>query len=168
MAAGAGARARARLCVRAPPECSPRAWRPRLCPGARPARGGRAWSRRVAQPGMETPLDVLSRAASLVHADDEKRLPNSHITHPDDVKFLVKVMFNQAPAPLIRKWRQREIMKPVQDYNTELLITEGTPVDAADTENQLEIKVEEPEDATTILFLLHSFLLYLSKMVSLT
>ncbi|VFV20004.1 Hypothetical predicted protein [Lynx pardinus] len=24
------------------------------------------------QPGMETPLDVLSRAASLVHADDEK------------------------------------------------------------------------------------------------
>ncbi|XP_077893081.1 uncharacterized protein LOC144373980 isoform X3 [Ictidomys tridecemlineatus] len=26
-----------------------------------------------AQPGMETPLDVLSRAASLVHADDEKR-----------------------------------------------------------------------------------------------
>lgn len=24
-------------------------------------------------PGMETPLDVLSRAASLVHADDEKR-----------------------------------------------------------------------------------------------
>ncbi|KAI4532525.1 hypothetical protein MG293_017790 [Ovis ammon polii] len=25
------------------------------------------------QPGMETPLDVLSRAASLVHADDEKR-----------------------------------------------------------------------------------------------
>ncbi|XP_077892479.1 uncharacterized protein LOC144373238 isoform X9 [Ictidomys tridecemlineatus] len=120
MAAGAGARARARLCVRAPPECSPRAWRPRLCPGARPARGGRAWSRRVAQPGMETPLDVLSRAASLVHADDEKRLPNSHITHPDDVKFLVKVMFNQAPAPLIRKWRQREIMKPVQDYNTGL------------------------------------------------
>ncbi|XP_077892486.1 uncharacterized protein LOC144373238 isoform X15 [Ictidomys tridecemlineatus] len=119
MAAGAGARARARLCVRAPPECSPRAWRPRLCPGARPARGGRAWSRRVAQPGMETPLDVLSRAASLVHADDEKRLPNSHITHPDDVKFLVKVMFNQAPAPLIRKWRQREIMKPVQDYNTD-------------------------------------------------
>ena len=26
-----------------------------------------------AHPGMETPLDVLSRAASLVHADDEKR-----------------------------------------------------------------------------------------------
>lgn len=26
-----------------------------------------------APPGMETPLDVLSRAASLVHADDEKR-----------------------------------------------------------------------------------------------
>lgn len=25
------------------------------------------------QPGMETPLDVLSRAASLLHADDEKR-----------------------------------------------------------------------------------------------
>ncbi|MXQ95600.1 hypothetical protein E5288_WYG015684 [Bos mutus] len=25
------------------------------------------------QPGMETPLDVLSRAASLVHADDEKQ-----------------------------------------------------------------------------------------------
>lgn len=25
------------------------------------------------QLGMETPLDVLSRAASLVHADDEKR-----------------------------------------------------------------------------------------------
>ncbi|XP_077892474.1 uncharacterized protein LOC144373238 isoform X4 [Ictidomys tridecemlineatus] len=77
-----------------------------------------------AQPGMETPLDVLSRAASLVHADDEKRLPNSHITHPDDVKFLVKVMFNQAPAPLIRKWRQREIMKPVQDYNTASLLQE--------------------------------------------
>ncbi|XP_077893041.1 uncharacterized protein LOC144373968 isoform X2 [Ictidomys tridecemlineatus] len=51
-------------------------------------------------------------------------LPNSHITHPDDVKFLVKVMFNQAPAPLIRKWRQREIMKPVQDYNTASLLQE--------------------------------------------
>ncbi|XP_077893394.1 transport and Golgi organization protein 1 homolog [Ictidomys tridecemlineatus] len=51
------------------------------------------------------------------------------------------------------------------DECSKLLITEGTPVDAADTENQLEIKVEEPEDATTILFLLHSFLLYLSKML---
>ncbi|XP_077892971.1 transport and Golgi organization protein 1 homolog isoform X4 [Ictidomys tridecemlineatus] len=50
----------------------------------------------------------------------------------------------------------------------ELLITGGTPVDAADTENQLEIKVEEPADATlldNILFLLYSFLLYLSKML---
>ncbi|XP_071456146.1 transport and Golgi organization protein 1 homolog isoform X1 [Marmota flaviventris] len=48
----------------------------------------------------------------------------------------------------------------------ELLITEGTPVDAADTENHLEIKVEEPADATlldNILFLLYSFLLYFSK-----
>ncbi|XP_077892483.1 uncharacterized protein LOC144373238 isoform X12 [Ictidomys tridecemlineatus] len=137
MAAGAGARARARLCVRAPPECSPRAWRPRLCPGARPARGGRAWSRRV---------EWRHRWMCC---------PGQHL-------WSMLMMKN------IRKWRQREIMKPVQDYNTELLITEGTPVDAADTENQLEIKVEEPEDATTILFLLHSFLLYLSKMVSLT
>ena len=31
-----------------------------------------------AYPGMETPLDVLSRAASLVHADDEKR-KSSHL-----------------------------------------------------------------------------------------
>ncbi|XP_077892053.1 transport and Golgi organization protein 1 homolog isoform X4 [Ictidomys tridecemlineatus] len=60
---------------------------------------------------------------------------------------------------------------PHADSQTELLITGGTPVDAADTENQLEIKVEEPADATlldNILFLLYSFLLYLSKMVSLT
>ncbi|XP_077892473.1 uncharacterized protein LOC144373238 isoform X3 [Ictidomys tridecemlineatus] len=95
MAAGAGARARARLCVRAPPECSPRAWRPRLCPGARPARGGRAWSRRVAQPGMETPLDVLSRAASLVHADDEKHkkmeAKRNHETSPRLQHWTVRV-----------------------------------------------------------------------------
>ncbi|XP_046297687.1 transport and Golgi organization protein 1 homolog isoform X3 [Marmota monax] len=48
----------------------------------------------------------------------------------------------------------------------ELLITEDTPVDAADTENHLEIKVEEPADATpldNIVFLLYSFLLYFSK-----
>ncbi|XP_077651106.1 transport and Golgi organization protein 1 homolog [Urocitellus parryii] len=55
-----------------------------------------------------------------------------------------------------------------EKVDPELLITEGTPVDAADTENQLEIKVEEPAYATlldSILFLLHSFLLYLSKML---
>ncbi|XP_058434468.1 transport and Golgi organization protein 1 homolog, partial [Marmota monax] len=48
----------------------------------------------------------------------------------------------------------------------ELLITEDTPVDAADTEDHLEIKVEEPADATpldNIVFLLYSFLLYFSK-----
>lgn len=32
------------------------------------------------QPGMETPLDVLSRAASLVHADDEKRKWGIYVT----------------------------------------------------------------------------------------
>ncbi|XP_077892478.1 uncharacterized protein LOC144373238 isoform X8 [Ictidomys tridecemlineatus] len=152
MAAGAGARARARLCVRAPPECSPRAWRPRLCPGARPARGGRAWSRRV----------VSEQEPGGPRAGLNQEWRHRWMCCPGQHLWSMLMMKN------IRKWRQREIMKPVQDYNTELLITEGTPVDAADTENQLEIKVEEPEDATTILFLLHSFLLYLSKMVSLT
>ncbi|XP_077892480.1 uncharacterized protein LOC144373238 isoform X10 [Ictidomys tridecemlineatus] len=93
MAAGAGARARARLCVRAPPECSPRAWRPRLCPGARPARGGRAWSRRV---------EWRHRWMCC---------PGQHL-------WSMLMMKN------IRKWRQREIMKPVQDYNTASLLQE--------------------------------------------
>ncbi|KAM5127103.1 transport and Golgi organization protein 1 homolog [Callospermophilus lateralis] len=51
----------------------------------------------------------------------------------------------------------------------QLLITEGTPVDDADTEKQLkDIKVEEPADATLLdnmLSLLYSYLLYFTKMV---
>ncbi|KAM5127174.1 transport and Golgi organization protein 1 homolog [Callospermophilus lateralis] len=49
-----------------------------------------------------------------------------------------------------------------------LLITEGTPVDDADTEKQLkDIKLEEPADATlldNVLSLLYSYLLYFTKM----
>ncbi|XP_077893505.1 transport and Golgi organization protein 1 homolog isoform X1 [Ictidomys tridecemlineatus] len=90
----------------------------------------------------------------------------------DDIQDLIyfvryKHSTVEETAPLIIAPPLEEIWAKAE----ELLITEGTPVDAADTENQLEIKVEEPADATlldNILFLLYSFLLYLSKMVSLT
>ncbi|XP_071459835.1 transport and Golgi organization protein 1 homolog isoform X2 [Marmota flaviventris] len=62
--------------------------------------------------------------------------------------------------PLEEIWAKAKVL--------ELLITEDTSVDAADTEDHLEIKVEEPADATlldNILFLLYSFLLYFSKML---
>uniref|UniRef100_UPI00403864F6 transport and Golgi organization protein 1 homolog n=1 Tax=Callospermophilus lateralis TaxID=76772 RepID=UPI00403864F6 len=50
---------------------------------------------------------------------------------------------------------------------SELLITEGTPVDDADTEDQLkEIKVEEPPDATLLDNMLSLlYLLYFTKML---
>ncbi|XP_077892482.1 uncharacterized protein LOC144373238 isoform X11 [Ictidomys tridecemlineatus] len=102
MAAGAGARARARLCVRAPPECSPRAWRPRLCPGARPARGGRAWSRRV----------VSEQEPGGPRAGLNQEWRHRWMCCPGQHLWSMLMMKN------IRKWRQREIMKPVQDYNT--------------------------------------------------
>ncbi|XP_077893506.1 transport and Golgi organization protein 1 homolog isoform X2 [Ictidomys tridecemlineatus] len=87
----------------------------------------------------------------------------------DDIQDLIyfvryKHSTVEETAPLIIAPPLEEIWAKAE----ELLITEGTPVDAADTENQLEIKVEEPADATlldNILFLLYSFLLYLSKMV---
>ncbi|XP_077892733.1 transport and Golgi organization protein 1 homolog isoform X2 [Ictidomys tridecemlineatus] len=87
----------------------------------------------------------------------------------DDIQDLIyfvryKHSTVEETAPLITAPPLEEIWAKAE----ELLITEGTPVDAADTENQLEIKVEEPADATlldNILFLLYSFLLYLSKMV---
>ncbi|XP_077892485.1 uncharacterized protein LOC144373238 isoform X14 [Ictidomys tridecemlineatus] len=104
MAAGAGARARARLCVRAPPECSPRAWRPRLCPGARPARGGRAWSRRV----------VSEQEPGGPRAGLNQEWRHRWMCCPGQHLWSMLMMKN------IRKWRQREIMKPVQDYNTGL------------------------------------------------
>ncbi|XP_077892477.1 uncharacterized protein LOC144373238 isoform X7 [Ictidomys tridecemlineatus] len=48
-----------------------------------------------AQPGMETPLDVLSRAASLVHADDEKHkkmeAKRNHETSPRLQHWTVRV-----------------------------------------------------------------------------
>ncbi|XP_077892732.1 transport and Golgi organization protein 1 homolog isoform X1 [Ictidomys tridecemlineatus] len=86
----------------------------------------------------------------------------------DDIQDLIyfvryKHSTVEETAPLITAPPLEEIWAKAE----ELLITEGTPVDAADTENQLEIKVEEPADATlldNILFLLYSFLLYLSKM----
>ncbi|XP_077893798.1 transport and Golgi organization protein 1 homolog isoform X4 [Ictidomys tridecemlineatus] len=88
----------------------------------------------------------------------------------DDIQDLIyfvryKHSTVEETAPLITAPPLEEIWAKAE----ELLITEGTPVDAADTENQLEIKVEEPADATlldNILFLLYSFLLYLSKMDS--
>ncbi|XP_071475421.1 transport and Golgi organization protein 1 homolog [Marmota flaviventris] len=67
-------------------------------------------------------------------------------------------------APLITANPLEEICAKAKVL--ELLITEDTSVDAADTEDHLEIKVEEPADATlldNILFLLYSFLLYFSK-----
>ncbi|XP_077892339.1 transport and Golgi organization protein 1 homolog isoform X4 [Ictidomys tridecemlineatus] len=87
----------------------------------------------------------------------------------DDIQDLIyfvryKHSTVEETAPLITAPPLEEIWAKAE----ELLITEGTRVDAADTENQLEIKVEEPADATlldNILFLLYSFLLYLSKMV---
>ncbi|XP_077892337.1 transport and Golgi organization protein 1 homolog isoform X3 [Ictidomys tridecemlineatus] len=86
----------------------------------------------------------------------------------DDIQDLIyfvryKHSTVEETAPLITAPPLEEIWAKAE----ELLITEGTRVDAADTENQLEIKVEEPADATlldNILFLLYSFLLYLSKM----
>ncbi|MBZ3881868.1 Melanoma inhibitory activity protein 3 [Sciurus carolinensis] len=55
-----------------------------------------------------------------------------------------------------------------KDIDPGLLITEDTPVDAADTEKQLETKVEEPTSATPLenmILLIYSSMLYLTKML---
>ncbi|VTJ55013.1 Hypothetical predicted protein [Marmota monax] len=82
----------------------------------------------------------------------------------------LKIM-KKEPSATQQKKSTKLSSKTTAKLSTKLLITEGTPVDAADTENHLEIKVEEPADATlldNILFLLYSFLLYFSKTLFIT
>ncbi|KAM4814185.1 transport and Golgi organization protein 1 homolog isoform X2 [Urocitellus parryii] len=95
---------------------------------------------------------------------EEPHFLNHHfnVNHPEEPSLLSQPVTEDMGVSEVSQIPNTEKVDP------ELFITEGTPVDAADTENQLEIKVEEPADATlldNILFLLYSFLLYLSKML---
>ncbi|ELK34371.1 hypothetical protein MDA_GLEAN10023743 [Myotis davidii] len=63
------------------------------------------------QPGMETPLDVLSRAASLVHADDEKRqIMVALLMHVQQLLKLKQQAMQQQKAiqPQAGKWTSPE------------------------------------------------------------
>ncbi|KAM5125606.1 transport and Golgi organization protein 1 homolog [Callospermophilus lateralis] len=96
---------------------------------------------------------------------EEPRLLSHHLNmnHPEEPSLLSQPVTEDMGVLEVSQIPNTEKVDP------ELLITEGTPVDDADTENQLkEIKVEEPADATLLdnmLSLLYSYLLYFTKMM---
>ncbi|KAM5125475.1 transport and Golgi organization protein 1 homolog [Callospermophilus lateralis] len=96
---------------------------------------------------------------------EEPSLLSHHlnINHPEEPSLLSQPVTEDMGVLEVSQIPNTEKVDP------ELLITEGTPVDDAETENQLkEIKVEEPADATlldNVLSLLYSFLLYFTKMM---
>ncbi|KAM4798054.1 transport and Golgi organization protein 1 homolog, partial [Urocitellus parryii] len=108
------------------------------------------------------PKENTNRLNRNLHEEPPLLSHHFNMNHPEEPSHLSQPVTEDMGVSEVSKIPNTEKVDP------ELLITEGTPVDAADTENQLEINVEEPEDATlldSILFLLHSFLLYLSKML---
>ncbi|KAM5144814.1 transport and Golgi organization protein 1 homolog [Callospermophilus lateralis] len=95
--------------------------------------------------------------------DEEPRLLSHHfnVNHPEEPSLLSQPVTEDMGVSEVSQIPNTEKVGP------ELLITEGTPVDAADTENQPGRKVEEPADATLLdnmFFLLYSFLLNFTKM----
>ncbi|KAM5126371.1 LOW QUALITY PROTEIN: transport and Golgi organization protein 1 homolog [Callospermophilus lateralis] len=96
---------------------------------------------------------------------EEPRLLSHHLNmnHPEEPSLLSQPVTEDMGVLEVSQIPNTEKVDP------ELLITEGTPVDDADTEDQLkEIKVEEPPDATLLdnmLSLLYSYLLYFTKMM---
>ncbi|KAM5150360.1 transport and Golgi organization protein 1 homolog [Callospermophilus lateralis] len=96
---------------------------------------------------------------------EEPRLLSHHLNmnHPEEPSLLSQPVTEDMGVLEVSQIPNTEKVDP------ELLITEGTPVDDADTENHVEeIKVEEPADATLLdnmLSLLYSFLLYFTKML---
>ncbi|XP_077892257.1 transport and Golgi organization protein 1 homolog [Ictidomys tridecemlineatus] len=108
------------------------------------------------------PKENTNRLNRNLHEEPNLLRHHFNMNHPEELSLLNQPVTEDMGVSEVSQIPNTEKVDP------ELLITEGTPVDAADTENQLEIKVEEPADATlldNILFLLYSFLLYLSKMV---
>ncbi|XP_077887231.1 transport and Golgi organization protein 1 homolog isoform X3 [Ictidomys tridecemlineatus] len=108
------------------------------------------------------PKENTNRLNRNLHEEPNLLRHHFNMNHPEEPSLLNQPVTEDMGVSEVSQIPNTEKVDP------ELLITEGTPVDAADTENQLEIKVEEPADATlldNILFLLYSFLLYLSKMV---
>ncbi|KAM5125705.1 transport and Golgi organization protein 1 homolog [Callospermophilus lateralis] len=95
---------------------------------------------------------------------EEPRLLSHHLNmnHPEEPSLLSQPVTEDMGVLEVSQIPNTEKVDP------ELLITEGTPVDDADTEEKLkEIKVEEPPDATLLdnmLSLLYSYLLYFTKM----
>ncbi|XP_076964164.1 transport and Golgi organization protein 1 homolog [Callospermophilus lateralis] len=96
---------------------------------------------------------------------EEPRLLSHHLNmnHPEEPSLLSQTVTEDMGILEVSQIPNTEKVDP------ELLITEGTPVDDADTEEKLkEIKVEEPPDATLLdnmLSLLYSYLLYFTKML---
>ncbi|XP_076698736.1 transport and Golgi organization protein 1 homolog [Callospermophilus lateralis] len=96
---------------------------------------------------------------------EEPRLLSHHLNmnHPEEPSLLSQPVTEDMGVLEVSQIPNTEKVDP------ELLITEGTPVDDADTEEKLkEIKVEEPPDATLLdnmLSLLYSYLLYFTKML---
>ncbi|XP_077887248.1 transport and Golgi organization protein 1 homolog isoform X4 [Ictidomys tridecemlineatus] len=108
------------------------------------------------------PKENTNRLNRNLHEEPNLLRHHFNMNHPEEPSLLNQPVTEDMGVSEVSQIPNTEKVDP------ELLITEGTPVDAADTENQLEIKVKEPADATlldNILFLLYSFLLYLSKMV---
>ncbi|XP_077892837.1 uncharacterized protein LOC144373681 isoform X2 [Ictidomys tridecemlineatus] len=108
------------------------------------------------------PKENTNRPNRNLHEEPNLLRHHFNMNHPEEPSLLNQPVTEDMGVSEVSQIPNTEKVDP------ELLITEGTPVDAADTENQLEIKVEEPADATlldNILFLLYSFLLYLSKML---
>ncbi|XP_077892358.1 transport and Golgi organization protein 1 homolog isoform X2 [Ictidomys tridecemlineatus] len=108
------------------------------------------------------PKENTNRLNRNLHEEPNLLRHHFNMNHPEEPSLLNQPVTEDMGVSEVSQIPNTEKVDP------ELLITEGTPVDAADTENQLEIKVEEPADATlldNILFLLYLFLLYLSKMV---
>ncbi|XP_076964121.1 transport and Golgi organization protein 1 homolog [Callospermophilus lateralis] len=96
---------------------------------------------------------------------EEPRLLSHHLNmnHPEEPSLLSQPVTEDMGVLEVSQIPNTEKVDP------ELLITEGTPVDDADTEEKLkEIKVEEPANATLLdnmLSLLYSYLLYFTKML---
>ncbi|XP_077887247.1 transport and Golgi organization protein 1 homolog isoform X3 [Ictidomys tridecemlineatus] len=108
------------------------------------------------------PKENTNRLNRNLHEEPNLLRHHFNMNHPEEPSLLNQPVTEDMGVSEVSQIPNTEKVDP------ELLITEGTPVDAADTENQLEIKVKEPADATlldNILFLLYSFLLYLSKML---
>ncbi|XP_077892357.1 transport and Golgi organization protein 1 homolog isoform X1 [Ictidomys tridecemlineatus] len=108
------------------------------------------------------PKENTNRLNRNLHEEPNLLRHHFNMNHPEEPSLLNQPVTEDMGVSEVSQIPNTEKVDP------ELLITEGTPVDAADTENQLEIKVEEPADATlldNILFLLYLFLLYLSKML---